>query len=229
MTQKRVSIFDVPATLSKGSHDHPADLRGPLNLASTLTENLLLEYTEGMDASSVGWGCVNGETLRTLIDLQTAASDYSQRTTTIARLQASNILGHIRSALKQAATGKPGDRALFLVGHDTNLSNVAGLLNLTWIADGRRDDTPPGAALVFELWHSPSNGEDSVRTYFTTQTLEQMRFESPLPSNNPPVRVQLFIPGCSREDLSCTLQSFVQSINQVIDPRSVAPTQEGLK
>ena len=33
------------------------------------------------------------------------------------------------------------DRALFLIGHDTNLSNIAGLLNLTWIFDGRRDDT----------------------------------------------------------------------------------------
>ena len=31
----------------------------PLNTASTITENFLLEYTQGMDASSVGWGCVS--------------------------------------------------------------------------------------------------------------------------------------------------------------------------
>ncbi len=62
--------------------------------------------------------------------------------------------------LQQAVTGKQvpgalgelGDRAVILVGHDTNLANIAGMLNLNWLIDGRRDDTPPGGALVFELW-----------------------------------------------------------------------------
>ena len=146
--------------------DHPAELRGPLNTASTLTENLLLEYTEGVDASNVGWGCVDGSKLRSLIELHTAASDFAQRTKAIARMQASNLLDHLRRAMEQSVTGKPvagapgapGDRALFLIGHDTNLTNIAGMLNLTWIVDGRRDDTPPGGALIFELWHGRSTG-----------------------------------------------------------------------
>lgn len=229
--ERRVSILDIPAVLSKGKGDHAAELRGPVNAASTLTENLLLEYTEGMDASNVGWGCVNGGNLRALMELHTAASDFAQRTTVIARLQASNLLDHVRRAIQQAATGKPitgaisrpGDRALFLVGHDTNLSNVAGLLNLTWIADGRRDDTPPGGALVFELWHSKLRNEDFVRTFYTTQTLEQMRSETALNPENPPVRVPVFLPGCSAEGLSCPLPSFVQAVNQVIDPHDVMP------
>lgn len=228
-TEKRTSILDIPAVLSKGIGDHPADLRGPMNTASTLTENLLLEYTEGMDPSNVGWGCVNGGNLRPLLELHTAASDFTQRTSVIARLQASNLLDQIRRSIQQAATGKqqpgaisrPDDRALFLIGHDTNLSNVAGLLNLTWIADGRRDDTPPGSAFVFELWHSRSKNQDSVQMYYTTQTLEQMRFESPLTQSSPPIRVQLFLPGCSLEDISCPLSSFFQTVNQAIDPHSL--------
>lgn len=229
--RKRMSILDIPAAASESRGSHPADLRGPLNTASTLTENLLLEYTEGMPNSDVGWGCVNGSNLRTLLELHVAAADFTQRTTAIAQLQASNLLDHIRRALQQAATGqaiagaisRPNDRALFLIGHDTNLSELSGLLNLTWIADGRRDDTPPGAAIVFELWHSKASGADSVRAYYTAQTLEQMRSESTLTHTNPPMRTPLYLPGCSRANLSCELSSFIQTVNQAIDPRSVSP------
>ena len=37
---KRISLLDVPAKLAPGSGDKQAELRGPLNTASTLTENL---------------------------------------------------------------------------------------------------------------------------------------------------------------------------------------------
>ncbi len=212
---KRQSILDIPARLAPGSEDHLAELRGPLSTASTLTENMLLEYTEGMNASEVGWGCVDGANLRSLIDLHTAASDISQRPEPIARVQASNLLQQIVLSLSQAATQKPvagamsrvNDRALFLIGHDTNIASIAGALNLHWIADGRADDTPPGGALVFELWQS-ADGKNSVRVYYTTQTLEQMRTATMLTSKNPPVRVPVFVPGCSRTDLSCSFKDF---------------------
>jgi hypothetical protein len=59
--------------------------------------------------------------------------------------------------LKQAAIGasvpgaltRPDDRLLILVGHDTNLVNISGALHISWLMDGRLDDTPPGGALVF--------------------------------------------------------------------------------
>jgi 4-phytase/acid phosphatase len=226
---KRISLFEVPAKLATGSGDKLAELRGPLNTASSLTENILLEYAQGMDASSVGWGCVDGGKLRSLIDLHTAASDFSQRTGAIARVQGSNLLDHIHRAMEQAVSGKaisgapgaPGDRALFLVGHDTNLTNIAGLLNLTWIADGRRDDTPPGATLIFELWRTRSSGSYFVQTWYSTQTLEQMRSASSLTLSDPPQRVRLYLPACSQQDLSCSWFSFSESLKQAVDPRYV--------
>ena len=221
---KRQSILDIPAKLTPGTEDHLADLRGPLSTASTLTENLLLEYTEGMDASNVGWGCVNGTNLRSLLELHTAASEFSQRPKPIARAQASNLLHQILLSLSQAAEAKPvagaisrvNDRVLFLIGHDTNIASIAGLLDLHWIADGRRDDTPPGGALVFELWRPAAGDEDLVRVYYTTQTLEQMRSETVLTSQNPPVRVPVFIPACSRADLSCALPDFELALRTLI-------------
>jgi len=228
---KRTSLLEVPAKLAPGNGDKMADLRGPLNTASSLTENMLLEYTQGMDDSNVGWGCVDGAKLRSLMELHTAASDFSQRTSVIARTRASNLLDHVRRALEQAATGKPiagapsalDDRALFLIGHDTNLSNIAGLLNLTWILDGRRDDTPPGGALIFELWRTRATGSYFVQTYYSAQTLEQMRSAAPLTSSNPPPRVRIYMPGCSREDLSCSWDSFSENLKQAVDPRYIDP------
>ncbi len=218
----RTSLFDIPATLSTGSGDHAAELRGPLSTAATLTENLLLEFTEGMDTANVGWGCVDAQKLRALIDLHTASSDIAQRTPVVARLQASNLLTTIASSIEQAAMhrplpraqGNPTDRALFLVGHDTNLSNLAGLLNLSWLQDGRRDDTPPGSTLAFELWQSPKTKQYSVRLFFMAQTLEQMRAATPLTLQQPPPRVPVFIPGCSRADLSCPLPAFLQLVHR---------------
>jgi 4-phytase/acid phosphatase len=225
-TQKRISLFNLPASLAPGKGDHLVEMRGPLNTASSLAENLLLEYTQGMSANQVGWGCVTGKNLRSLIDLHMAAADFTLRTPAIARVQSSNLLDHILRSVQQAAAskpvngalGQPADRTLFLIGHDTNLTAIAGLLGLTWIADGRRDDTPPGGALVFELWKDLKNGEFSVRTYFTAQTLEQMRSSAELTLSNPPQRVPVFLPGCSRKDFSCSLPSFQQTLQNVIDP-----------
>ncbi len=174
-----------------------------------------------MNASDVGWGCVNGANLRSLIDLHTAASDILQRPESIARDQASNLLHQIALSLSQAATQKPAagaisrvnDRALFLIGHDTNIANIAGALGLHWIADGRADDTPPGGALVFELWQS-ADGKNSVRVYYTTQTLEQMRAATVLTGTNPPVRVPVFVPGCSRAGFSCSLEKFEANLQR---------------
>jgi 4-phytase / acid phosphatase len=226
---KRTSLFDIPATLSAGQGDHLADLRGPINTASTLAENLLLEYTEGMDKADVGWGCVDGPTIRSLIALHTAATDFTQRTPAIASMQAARLLNYIRLALEQAveqhsvegAPGKRSDRALFLIGHDTNLLNMAGTLNLTWIVDGRRDDTPPGGALIFELWKHRTTGKYDVKIYFSAQTLEQMRYARALTLDAPPQRVPVFIPGCSKADFSCSWASFSQVMRQASDSRNV--------
>jgi 4-phytase/acid phosphatase len=221
-------LFDVPATLAPGAGDHLVDLKGPLYTASTLSENLLLEYTEGMEKVNVGWGCVGRPELESLMSLHAAATDFSQRTPEIARAQAWLLLDRVRASLEQAADGKavpgafgrPTDRALFLVGHDTNQENVAGLLNLTWIVDGRRDDTPPGGALVFELWRSRATGAYSVRAFYTAQTLDEMRAATPLDmGSNSPARAALFIPGCSRDDMSCELGPFLRLLAGVSKPQ----------
>ena len=121
-----------------------------------------------------------------------------------------------RETLMHALT-KPNDRLLILVGHDTNIANISGVLSLSWIVDGRRDDTPPGGALVFELWKSQSTSTRSVRAYYIAQTLDQMRNSTPLSLAQPPQRVALFVPPCGEADGSCGWESFRQTLREGID------------
>jgi 4-phytase/acid phosphatase len=221
------SLFDIPSSIAPGKGDHLVDLRGPMSTAATMAENLLLEYAEGMDALQVGWGRVDANKLRELMQLHTANAELERRTTFLARSQSSNLLLHILDSMRQAASGKPvagalgkpEDRLLILVGHDTNLSNISGSLGLNWLIDGRLDDTPPGGALVFELWQDRQTGDYSVRTSYTAQTLDQMRRATPLNVKSPPERVPVFVPGCSQADDSCGWKAFQQAIQAGIEPK----------
>jgi 4-phytase/acid phosphatase len=224
-------LFDVPTSLESGKGDHLVELKSPLNAASTITEDFLLEYANGLPMDQVGWGRVDLRTLKQLMDLHTASSDLTRRSSYLATVQASNALAHILATMQQAATGiavpsalgKPGDRAVVLVGHDTNVSNIAAALNINWLLDGRRDDTPPGGALIFELWQRPNASGYEVRIHYTAQTLEQMRNVTPLTLDKPPAKARVFLPGCSTGamDFPCDWKAFQQTLTTAIDPAFV--------
>lgn len=224
-TAAHLSLFDPPSPAAPANSAPMAESHTSLDLASTMAENMLLEYAEGMDAANVGWGRVDLRKLRELLQIHAAHEDLADRTSYVARAQSSNLLSHVLQSMQQAvsaqpitgAVGKPGDRLLILVGHDTNLAAIAGALNLNWLIDGRRDDTPPGGALVFELWKSSGKEEYSVRTYYMAQTLEQMRNATPLSLQNPPERVRVFVPGCSQIDFSCEWEAFQKAIQAGTD------------
>lgn len=219
-TAEPESIFAIPSSIAPGKGDHLVELHTPLSVASTMAENILLEYAEGKDAANVGWGHVEIEKLRDILQLHTANEDISQRTTYIARAQSSNLLFHILQSMRQEAEGhavagslsKAGDHLLILVGHDTNIANISGTLGLSWLIDGRRDDTPPGGALVFELWKKLGTGEYFVQTFYVAETLDQMRNATPLSLKAPPERVPVFVPGCGQADGSCNWSAFQQAI-----------------
>ena len=223
------SLFNIPALIAPGKGDHAVELSSPLTVASTMTENFLLEYTEGMNAADIGWGRVDLVKLRELLQLHVAAEDISLRTSYLARAQSSNLLDHVLHSVEQAGSGhaitgsldQPGDRLLILVGHDTNLASIAGALNLNWLIDGRRDDTPPGGALVFELWKTTVSGAYEVSAYYTTQTLDQMRNAVPLSLKTPPERVPVFIPSYGQANGFCTLNGFEAALKAIIQETPV--------
>jgi len=212
------SIFDEPMALTATQGN--VSMTGPLALASTLTENFLLEYTDGLDGERLGWGRLSTDDLQQLLLLHTAYADLMRRTPYLAQVRGSNLLHHVLLTMEQSATGKPtkgalgprGARLVVLVGHDTNLSNLSGMLDLSWtLPSHQRDDTPPGGALIFSLWKS-TNGEYLVRVQFVAQTLAQMHKATPLTIKDPPIIANLFLPGCSQatDGYPCTWPAFSQ-------------------
>lgn len=231
---RKKSWFEAPALLRPGSGGHLAVLDGPLHTASTLSENFQLEYAEGMTGHDLGWGRVDEASLDEMLSLHAAYADLMRQTPFIARAEASNLLSHILLTMEQAvkgravpgALGKPGDPLVVLVGHDTNISNIAGALGFSWRLQGYQpDDTPPGGALVFELWREPAEGKYSVRAYFICQTLNQMRDALPLTLDSPPARAPLVVAGCGAdsEKPGCEWEAFQSAVEHAIEPSYVKP------
>ena len=211
----------LPASIAAGKGDHPVSLLGPLATASTLSENLLLEYADNKPRSEVGWGRIDEESLRTLLSLHSAYFDLLHRTPLLAQAEASNLLEHILDTLQQAESGVPvtgaigpvGERLVVLAGHDTNLAGLAALLGLHWTLDDRTDDTPPGAQLAFELWRNPHTGADSLRIVYRMQKLTQLRQAEPLTLQSPPATQALTVPGCQ----PCTAARFDALARKTLD------------
>lgn len=225
-------LLDAPFGVHRGQGDHMANLQGPLPQASSFAEDFLLEYADGMPLKSVGWGRLNEAQVRRFLDLHTANFDLTHRTPSLAKANGSNMLWHIVKTLQQGAEGKPvegaigrpDDKLVVLVGHDTNLASVAALLGLHWELDGRRDDTPPGAEMAFELWQT-HEGRYVVRLSVTMQTLEQMRKAQDLSLEAPPAHVIVRMRNCSDGKNECGWEEFRSIVEAAINPHQVVKSR----
>lgn len=211
----------APSAVTAGKGDALADLSGPLRTASTLSEVFLLEYANGLTGKDLAWGRLDLAGVRRLMPLHEAYAELARRTPYGARARGSNLLSYIFNSIQQAESGKPGPAALVIVGHDTNLSNLAGMMNISWLLPGYEPNDPvPGGALIFELWQDAASKHYSVRLSYTAQSLEQMNRALPLTNAAPPLRAPIFLPGCSSAapDFACSFDDFRGAILAAVDP-----------
>jgi 4-phytase / acid phosphatase len=218
-------LMDQDASIAPSSDDGLISIKSPLHNASTFAENFFLEYVEGMPMSQVAWGGLTPRKLGQLLALHSSYSDISLRTPVVAKAYAGTLARRIAATLQQAAAAKPVDGAIgypgtkfmFLVGHDTNIETLAGLLDMHWmLSEQPVDPTFTGGALVFELRHAAGTGQYHVRAYYVSQSMEQMRDSIPLNSQHPPEQAPIFIPGCSQSTpgYDCPLDRFGKLISQ---------------
>jgi len=198
-----------PTSIVERPHGRPA-LHGPLDAASTASESLLLEYLEDKPMSEVGWGRVERDEIERLLVFNAIMFNYVDRPRFIARTAAGPLARAILHALS-AATAAP---VTLFAGHDTNIADLGGLLDLHWhVASYPADTVPPGSALGFELL-SDGHGGRFVRAFFRSQTMDQLRNLEVLTTGKPPYRAYLEIPGCGRaaDVLSCDLPTFTRLV-----------------
>lgn len=203
-------ISQMPAALVRNEDDRP-DVGDPFGLASTVSQTFLLEYLEGMPMEDVAWGRLSRDDIETLLEFHSIKFYYEGRAPYVAARAASPLASRMLAAMEQ------GPRLTVLVGHDTNIADLGGFLDLHWTVPGYpRDDPPPGGALGFEVL-SDAGGERYVRAFYRSQTMPQVRELQPLGADNAPAHVYLPIPGCDGE--RCTLARF----GELVRGKRVAP------
>jgi 4-phytase/acid phosphatase len=186
---------------------------GPLKTAATAVEVFLLEYEEGLPAQQVGWGgAATFENLAVLLPAHNIYSDLLRQDPYIAAHNGTLIAQRVVGALKGQ------QRLTVLMGHDTNLANLAGLLGASWELPGQPDSTPPGGTLAFEVWRA-ADGKQFVRTVFYYQTPDQLRELQALDVQHPPGATLVRIPACAKgRDGLCT----VEELSSLLDQAEVA-------
>ncbi|WP_420008833.1 histidine-type phosphatase [Xanthomonas sacchari] len=210
--------------------DDPQRLQEPtqaakvLKTAGSLAENLMLEYAQGLPLPQVAWGRADGAALQRLIGLHNASFAYSKRPLPAARAGGSNLLAHLLATL-QAAAGQtpavaplaPADtRALVLLGHDTNLAHLAGLLGIDPLVPGQRDAYPPGGALLLELVRQ--DGHDFLQLRSVVPTLPALRGNR---FDGRGLRERRWpLPGCGGR-LRCPLAIALPALQARLDPQRV--------
>lgn len=199
-------------------------LPAAMKLAGTLSENLMLAYVEGMPMDKVAFGRGDADLPGRLITLHNDQFAATKKAKPAASLAGSNLVAHIVATL-DAARGAATKVAplsavrrgvIVLVGHDTNLANVAGVLGLEWHDAARPDDYPPGGALIFSVVAHGSEHAIHVDTLMPTMAqLRTGRFED---MRRAPVRIA----GC--HDLGrCTPEEFSAIARRGIDGARLDP------
>lgn len=231
-------LVELPAEIGVSIHGKSVELEGPFAAGSSLSEDLQLEYADGMQGKDLGWGRLNEDNLSRVLEIHALYADLIRRTPYVARARSSNLLEHVLRSIEQATTGKvvpgalgqPGDHVLILTGHDTNLSNISGALGLSWHLQGYQpNDAPPGGALVLSLWRGPDSGQYSLTTQYIAQTLDQMRNAIPLTISEPPAKQDVPIPGCETvsKGAGCSWQVFKTMVQQAVDPAFISIETSG--
>jgi len=228
----KLDVTAAPITVTAGTNSAlPVNLGGLLTVATAL-DPFIMEYADGMATPDVAWGQLNAGGISQVFRLYDRVLDLEYRTPYLTSVQNSNLASHIVRTLLQGATGNsmggalgtPSDKVIALHASNFNISGLAGLLDLDWLAPGYQADVAaPGGALVFELRQSQTTGEFIVRAAYIVQTMDQLRNRTPLTLNAPPAIAPVFIPGCSTHNATfdCPLESFVRVVGQQTNPRFV--------
>lgn len=212
--------------------DNDAARAKALKSAGSLSENLMLEYAQGFPQARVAWGHGDAATIGRLITLHNLQFALSKKSMPAAAQAGSNLVAHVLATLQQTAGVAPvvaplaGKQAkvVLLVGHDTNLANVAGVLGVDWHDERQPDDYPPGGALVFDLLEA--HGQYAMRVSSLMPTLEALR-HADFGSEEALVEHPLSLPPCPHEP-TCPLTKVSEWLGSRLDPQRIEPRMPAL-
>jgi 4-phytase / acid phosphatase len=157
-----------------------ASVKGGLNIAQSFAEILMLQYAQGFGDQEFGFGLPEPNRkpmMLELLQIHTEVFKQLQRAHHVAQQQGDNLLYHLSYAVEHGTDpSEPNGKKKLIayIGHDTNIANVAGILNLHWhLSEYPDDDMPPGGALIFEV--RKDGGQLFVSAAFAVEPPDIMR------------------------------------------------------
>jgi 4-phytase/acid phosphatase len=221
------SLAELPTAITTTAGGAGVTLVGALPIAAAAAEILLHEFADGLPPAEVGWGRISAAQLRETQRLHTEYYDLTQRVPYLARKAGSSLLAKVAAAVTSSRALGFGSvdpavrdaKLVAYVGHDTNIWNLAGTLDVSWLQPGyQRNQTPPAGALVFEVVETPAK-KLKVYTSYVAQSPEQMRNRTALTLESPPARTPLRLPGCSSTDTGypCTIEEFAVAARNALE------------
>lgn len=163
------TLSELPTRTSVDYRKNKPEISGKWPIASDIAEIMLLEYGQWPDKNA-GWGQVDETVLRQIVPLHDKVFDAINRTPVLAKAGASRLL----KAIENALLSETGPRLSFFVGHDTNIANTGGLLDVNWtVPEQGVNPTPPGGFLTFELWQK-ADGNREVRVNYHAPTFASL-------------------------------------------------------
>jgi 4-phytase/acid phosphatase len=205
-------------------------LTGPLALASTWSENLLLEYTDGFPLDQVGWGRAGSvQALAAIMPAHNRAAALLRQTPYLAAHNGAVLARTVLDLLEGQAPAdphapplSPNARLTVIAGHDTNLSNLAGVFGLQWTLPNQPDSTAPDTVLAFELWRDGAS--KTVRIVVYSQSLDQLRDASVLDAANPAGITIPDSPDCPEDRTGiCRLETLEAKVRSRLPVECVMP------
>lgn len=222
----------LPAATSSidGYPDGGVGINGPLGIAASSAESFLMEVGQGMPKDQVAWGrLANDSALAELLAVHAKVLDLANATKPIAAQKGSNLLSQVLATLQDGhkfpgmpVAAEPVRFAL-LVGHEPNIANLAGLLDLAWHAPSfPANAAPPGGALAFELFRDAA-GQQYVRVNYYAQSIDDLRNATKLDYRDPPGMMSIDLPACRGQthEKACPLARFAEIVKAAIDPKCV--------
>ena len=198
------ALTELPNRTSLDRRKNKPEIGGKWAIASGIAEIMLLEYAQWPDRNA-GWGEVDESVLRQIVPLHDMVFDAVNREPSLAKAGGKKLLKAIENALLSETSPKLN----ILVGHDTNIANIGGLLNVSWNVPGQGSNpTPPGGFLTFELWQK-TGGTHEVRINYHAPTFASLHMQ-PAPVVLPvqvPASPGIFTP-----------EAFSQKVRQVVQP-----------
>lgn len=164
------TLQGLPNRMSIDPRKPKLDIAGKWHIASTLAEIMLLEFAQWPEKSA-GWGEVDETVLRQIIPVHNAVFNATHRAHLLAKAGGTHMLEYIHETL----LSDKSPSLTILVGHDTNIAYVSGLLDIHWTdPELGIDPVIPGSFMTFELWQTAETGRE-IRAGFHAPSLAFLR------------------------------------------------------